>query len=577
MPLSAACTAAVVACYGCAQEGLLHVNHTKCPLPTKDGKVLEGAKPKGAPSVAVLFECKFSLRDQAPKLETHEFRLDRAYHQHTSSQQIYEETTRPLVALVVQGGVGTVIAYGQTSSGKTYTISALQDRLCTDLFAHIAQQQHMELGLSVFEIDGDKCLDLLGADNSDVSQQPGPSDHAEELAALPNNYRDFLKAAMQLPALKTLKLTERKAAAAKLWREKEQLKATQKAEQKGARQLHEEQTKTKGQFFIREDNFGEVQLRGLSEQIVSSAEELRQQLTTALQYRRTAATLRNDASSRTHAVARFRCYNRRYPASRPGVLYIIDLAGSERASDQAQHDKERLEESRTINFSLMTLKESLRSRSLAGRGANMKHIPYRETKITLLLKDVLALEAIRVCKTVVIACLAPSVRDFNHTANTLRYAAPIRVGMAKANLIERHKDDPVGWSHDELLLRLEHMALPGGLAGLQSANLAPQGFQPAQVARQGESGEQLCRLPEQELVERIMAAGIPEHRHAQKLFLHLWSMVVDARTRKLRTATRQGQQAYARLDQRNASFADFLNRKRDTALVSERSSDEGGG
>jgi hypothetical protein len=50
-----------------------------------------------------------------------------------------------------------------------------------------------------------------------------------------------------------------------------------------------------------------------------------------------------------------------------GVLYVIDLAGSERAADTAGHSKERMEETKQINLSLMALKECIRARTLASQ------------------------------------------------------------------------------------------------------------------------------------------------------------------------------------------------------------------
>ena len=51
------------------------------------------------------------------------------------------------------------------------------------------------------------------------------------------------------------------------------------------------------------------------------------------------------------------------PAS--GTLYMIDLAGSERAADSKGHSKARMAETKQINLSLMALKECIRARTLA--------------------------------------------------------------------------------------------------------------------------------------------------------------------------------------------------------------------
>lgn len=44
----------------------------------------------------------------------------------TTTRQIYEHTTQPLIQKLVNGFNSTVFAYGQTSSGKTYTMRGTQ-------------------------------------------------------------------------------------------------------------------------------------------------------------------------------------------------------------------------------------------------------------------------------------------------------------------------------------------------------------------------------------------------------------------------------------------------------------------
>ena len=57
------------------------------------------------------------------------------------------------------------------------------------------------------------------------------------------------------------------------------------------------------------------------------------------------------------------------------------------------------------------------------------HVPYRLSKLTLLLKDAFELESRRLCKTVVIANVAPSVVDCAMSLNTLRYVTPLKIGQ----------------------------------------------------------------------------------------------------------------------------------------------------
>ncbi len=82
------------------------------------------------------------------------------------------------------------------------------------------------------------------------------------------------------------------------------------------------------------------------------------------QRRRTAATEKNATITRSDGVGiitigaeQFDSDSEQDPyGPRPGVLYVIDLAGSERSADSAKHSKERTDETIAVNLSLMSLK-----------------------------------------------------------------------------------------------------------------------------------------------------------------------------------------------------------------------------
>ena len=105
---------------------------------------------------------------------------------------------------------------------------------------------------------------------------------------------------------------------------------------------------------------------------------------------------------------------------------VIDLAGSERAADSMGHDKKRMDETKAVNLSLMALKDCIRARTLASVAAagEKVFVPYRRTKLTLLMKDVFDISCSRLCSTVVLSCVSPLAKDAPHTLNTLGYAAP---------------------------------------------------------------------------------------------------------------------------------------------------------
>lgn len=95
-----------------------------------------------------------------------------------------------------------------------------------------------------------------------------------------------------------------------------------------------------------------------------------------------------------------------------GRLFMIDLAGSERANKTKNRGK-RLQEGAHINRSLLALGNCINALSGGARYVN-----YRDSKLTRLLKDALSGN----CRTVMIAHVSPSVAQKDESRNTLIYA-----------------------------------------------------------------------------------------------------------------------------------------------------------
>jgi len=91
---------------------------------------------------------------------------------------------------------------------------------------------------------------------------------------------------------------------------------------------------------------------------------------------------------------------------------MVDLAGSERGAATGCKGT-RFREGANINKSLLALGNCINA--LAD---GKKHIPYRDSKLTRILKDSLGGN----CKTVMIANVSPSNQQYDDTYNTLRYA-----------------------------------------------------------------------------------------------------------------------------------------------------------
>lgn len=174
---------------------------------------------------------------------------------------------------------------------------------------------------------------------------------------------------------------------------------------------------------VREDGKGRVQIEGLHEVIVNHMDELLELIEQGNGDRTTHATEMNNVSSRSHAICQiaFREQNS-YEKEPFGKLSLIDLAGSERGQDTKQHNKQRRAESAEINKSLLALKECIRALGNSGNGAPTRHVPYRVSKLTMVLKDSFSSDA----KTVMISCVSPAASSSDHTLNTLRYAHRVK-------------------------------------------------------------------------------------------------------------------------------------------------------
>ena len=99
-----------------------------------------------------------------------------------------------------------------------------------------------------------------------------------------------------------------------------------------------------------------------------------------------------------------------------GKLHLVDLAGSESVGRSGAKDK-RLREAGSINQSLLTL-----GRVITSLVEKQGHVPYRDSKLTRLLRDSLGGRT----KTTIIATLSPCAGSLDETLSTLDYASRAR-------------------------------------------------------------------------------------------------------------------------------------------------------
>jgi hypothetical protein len=139
--------------------------------------------------------------------------------------------------------------------------------------------------------------------------------------------------------------------------------------------------------------------------------------------RTTASTALNQASSRSHAILSLRVEGA--DGGSEGLLRVVDLAGSERHESASAHSMERIAEMRDINSSLSSLKDCIRAQRDApasAAGGLPVHIPYRRSKLTMLLKECFTAPEAR---TIFIAHVAPLAACTQYTKSTLDYCTQL--------------------------------------------------------------------------------------------------------------------------------------------------------
>lgn len=156
---------------------------------------------------------------------------------------------------------------------------------------------------------------------------------------------------------------------------------------------------------------------------IENEEDALESLHRATRNRSTASTQANERSSRSHSVFIFNITGTHQELGKvsKGTLNLIDLAGSERLnSSQAKGD--RLKETQAINKSLSSLGDVIHSlakqQSLVGSSV---HIPYRNSKLTYLLKNSLGGES----KTLMFVNVSPLSKHYSETVNSLRFATQV--------------------------------------------------------------------------------------------------------------------------------------------------------
>ncbi|POR33002.1 Kinesin-like protein bimC [Tolypocladium paradoxum] len=284
--------------------------------------------------------------------------FDRVFSQAADQSMVFDDTVKPMLDEVLAGYNCTIFAYGQTGTGKTYTMSGdMTDTLGmlsdeAGIIPRLLQQLFNKLEIE----DAENCVKCSFIEL-----------YNEEL-------RDLLSAD-----------------------EGAKLKIYDDASRRG---------------------HASTLIQGMEEKHIKNAAEGIKVLQDGSLKRQVAATNFNDRSSRSHTVFTITAYVKKTNDNgvedmvSAGKLNLVDLAGSENIQRSGAENK-RAAEAGMINKSLLTL-----GRVINALVDHSSHIPYRESKLTRLLQDSLGGRT----KTCIIATISPAKSNLEETMSTLDYA-----------------------------------------------------------------------------------------------------------------------------------------------------------
>ncbi|XP_065259472.1 kinesin-like protein KIF21B [Emys orbicularis] len=313
------------------------------------------------------------------------FTYDFVFDLDTWQERIYTTCVSKLIEGCFEGYNATVLAYGQTGAGKTYTMG-------TGFDTNISEEEHGIIPRAISHL-------FSGIERRKRAAQ-------ERGTAVP----EFKVSAQFL----------------ELYNE-EILDLFDSARDPDSRHR-------KSNIKIHEDASGSIYTTGVTSRLISSQDELIQCLKQGALSRTTASTQMNVQSSRSHAIFTIHLCQMRVCAQPDLVtglpegsqatseyetltakFHFVDLAGSERLK-RTGATGERAKEGISINCGLLALGNVISA--LGDQSKKAVHVPYRDSKLTRLLQDSLGGNS----QTIMIACISPSDRDFMETLNTLKYA-----------------------------------------------------------------------------------------------------------------------------------------------------------
>jgi hypothetical protein len=354
--------------------------------------------------------------------------------------EIYDILGAPIVRSAWEGYNGCIFAYGQTSSGKTYTMMGnkrdpgIIPRLCRDLFDRIEQDEIKQQEAAGMDSAGGRGGGYDESDEPDYPTTPGvlsgKSPAKEGVPRLPSpplgkrpRGRKLIKVTVSYMEIYNEQMRD-------LLKTRPKGQKLQYKSRFDSRELDAEEYQS---LRVRQHPLNGPFVEGITTVEVENWLECVKVIRQGNEVRSSCSTDMNDSSSRSHAIFQMtitqtealgaRVRGKEVTNHKVSKINLVDLAGSERITKTNVTGK-HLAEANCINQSLSTLRkviDALVSRKKSG-GSQTMVIPYRESMLTWILSDNFGGNS----KTVMCANVSPHYSNSQETESTLRYATVAR-------------------------------------------------------------------------------------------------------------------------------------------------------
>ncbi|KAK9868874.1 hypothetical protein WJX84_006396 [Apatococcus fuscideae] len=301
--------------------------------------------------------------------ENYQFSFNGVLTADAKQEEVFERVARNVVLGTLEGFNGTIFAYGQTGSGKTFTVTGGPERY--------ADRGIIPRSISVVFDEIAKRAEfnfLVHVSYLEIYNEVG---------------YDLLDPDRDVRSLEDLP------------------------------RVH-----------VMEDDDGAAHMRNLSSHRAASEEDALNLLFLGDTNRTISETPLNQASSRSHCIFTVTIESRRpgEPMVRRSKLNLVDLAGSERVS-RTGIDGGILKEARYINLSLHYLEQVIIALQERSTGGARGHVPYRNSTMTMVLRDSLGGN----CRTVMIANITAQHEMLDESISTCRFAQRVALVANQAS------------------------------------------------------------------------------------------------------------------------------------------------